>query len=129
MKIWTIRTDDNCGDELTVFTNEKLADAAALEWCKAHWFKEEPCPNDWQSAYGQIGDSDDFMSYEEHQIENTDAVQAVVRSAKAQLNDLLEQISQMRGLFSDDDGCIQQAVEAAEVWPQFPQAEGGDDNA
>lgn len=129
MNIWTIRTDDNCGDQLTVFTDEQLADEAALEWCKRHWFGEQPCPEDWTVAYETIRDGEHFIWFEEHQIDAADAVQAVITSAQAQLNDLLEQISQMRGMFSDDDGCIQSAVEAAEAWPNLPQDEGGDDNA
>ncbi|MFG5379615.1 hypothetical protein [Yoonia sp. R2-816] len=121
MKIWTIRTDDNCSDQLTVFTYEVAADQAALTWCQAHWLKEEPCPDDWQSAYDQIGDCEDFMSCDEHELDDTNAIQTVIISAKAQLNDLIEQITQMRVMFRDDDGRIQQAIDDAESWPKVSE--------
>ena len=123
MKLWTIHTDDNTGDTVTVYTDEAVADAAALAWCKAHWFKDRPCPEDWQSAYNQIGDCEAFMSYEAHEIDVTGPLDALTRSAKAQLADLLDQVYQMQGLFRDEDGSIRRAIAAAEAWPNIPEDE------
>ncbi len=124
MKLWTIRTDGSSGDTLAIYTDEKQADAAALAWCKAHWFKDQPCPDDWQQAYAQIGDCEDFMWYEEHEIDDTDAIAQLTKSAQAQLADLLHQVYQMQGIFNDDDGSIKRAVEAAEAWPALPGNDG-----
>ena len=117
MHIWTIRTDDNTGDNLTLFTDDATADAAALAWCKAHWFNDTPCPDDWAEAHAQLGDCESFMWYHRHEIDDTDAINAVIASAQAQLADLLEQVTQMRGMFSDEDGRIQRAIDDAEAWP------------
>lgn len=117
MKLWTIRTDDNSGDELKIYTNEKEADAAALGWCKAHWYHDDPCPDDWQEAYNRIGDCQDFMWYEQHEIDISAAVATIISSARAQIGELLEEISQMRGMFDDADGRTQQAIDDAEAWP------------
>ena len=117
MKLWTIRTDDNTGDNLKIFTDEGAADAAALAWCKAHWFHDTPCPDDWQSAYERLGDCQDFMWYEEHVIDINAVLEPIIASAQAQIGDLLTQIYQMKDLFDDADGSIQQAIEEAEAWP------------
>lgn len=117
MKIWTIRTDDNSGDALKIFTNEDEADAAVLAWCKAHWFHDDPCPEDWQEAHPRIADCEDFMWYEEHEIDISTEVSAIISSARAQIGELIEEISQMKGMFDDADGRTQQAIEDAEAWP------------
>ena len=61
---------------------------------------------------------DGRLLFEEHDVDDSPAVKAVVLSAQAQLEDLLGQVYQMEGMFDDDDGEIERAIEDAEAWPR-----------
>ncbi len=127
MNIWIVITDDSNGIRARPFTSEAAADAAALTWCAGDWTGPEPCPDNWRDAYAALGDFDDAIWIEKHEIDDTTAMAELTKSAKAQLADLLHQVYQMQGIFNDDDGSIQRAVEAAEAWPALPQTEESDD--
>lgn len=122
MYIWIVITDDCNGIRARPFTTEDQADAAALAWCAEDWQGPAPCPDNWRDAYKVLGDFDDAIWIEKHAIEDTTAIAELTRSAKAQLADLLHQVYQMQGIFNDEDGSIQRAVEAAEAWPALPVA-------
>ena len=123
MNIWIVITDDCNGIRARPFTTEAGADAAALTWCAEDWSEPAPCPDTWREAYKALGDFDDAIWIEKHEIEDTIALDELKRSAKAQLAQLLHQVYQMQGIFNDDDGSIQRAVEAAEAWPALPTTE------
>lgn len=116
MKIYTVTTDDNCGTEVRVFTDEAKADEYALNWCRKQWWDDfGAMPKEFSKAMQTLRahDCGEFIWYEAHEIDDA----PIIRSAQAQLGDLLEQVYQMKGLFSDEDGRIQQAIEDAEAWP------------
>ena len=121
MRIWTVITDDCNGTTARVFANEEAADAAALDWCKQDWPFDTPCPEDWREAYTVLEDFDDTRWVEEHDLLDTAAIAAVRTSARAQLDHLLEQIHQMKGMFDDADGAIASAIADAEAWPDLAQ--------
>lgn len=51
----------------------------------------------------------------------------LIRSAKAQIGDLIDQINQMKGMFPDDDKAIENAIADAEAWPSDYFDEGTND--
>ena len=114
MKIWTVTTDDNCGHQCDVYATESEADAAAWVWIKDKWGSEDgPIPENIEDALDQIGQHEDFIFYEEHEIPDVE----MIRSAKAQMSDLIDQIEQMKGMFSDDDSQIKQST--TRFWPTY----------
>ena len=121
MKIWTVITDDCNGTTARVFATSDEADAAALAWCKDDWPLSTPCPEDWREAYKSLEDFDDAIWVEEHDLPATAAIAAVRTSARAQLDHLIEQIHQMKGLFDDPDRAIARAIADAEAWPDLAQ--------
>ena len=123
MKIWTVITDDCNGTTTQVFANAEAADTAAHAWCKEDWPFETPCPEDWREAYKALGDGDDFLWVEEHNLPDAELLIALQRSARAQLDDLLAQVHQMMGMFDDADGAIARAVADAEAWPNEIQTD------
>lgn len=126
MKLWIVITDDSNGIRARPFTTEAAADAAALAWCKEDWPLQQPCPDNWRDAFKALRDFDDAIWMEEHEIDTSPAVEPLLKSAKAQLANLLHQVYQMQGIFNDDDGSIQRAVEAAEAWPDLPESANDD---
>ena len=123
MSIWIVITDASNGIRARPFTTEAGADAAALAWCAEDWSGPAPCPDSWRDAYKALGDFDDAIWIEKHAIDATNALADLTKSAKAQLADLLHQVYQMQGIFNDEDGSIQRAVDAAEAWPALPEVE------
>ncbi|WP_108816700.1 hypothetical protein [Loktanella sp. Alg231-35] len=120
MNIWIVITDDCNGIRARPFTTGDQADAAALAWCAEDWQGPAPCPDNWREAYRALGDVDDAIWIEKHAVDVTNALADLTKSAKAQLADLLHQVYQMQGIFNDEDGSIQRAVEAAEAWLALP---------
>ncbi len=126
MNIWIVVTDDSNGIRARPFSTEAAADAAALAWCREIWTSPQQCPDNWRDAYIALRDFDDAIWIKESEIDTSPAVEELLKSAKAQLGNLLHQVYQMQGIFNDDDGSIQRAVEAAEAWPNLPES-GNDD--
>ncbi|KJZ17911.1 hypothetical protein [Loktanella sp. S4079] len=127
MKIWIVITDDSNGIQARPFSTEAAADAAAHAWCAAEWLGPEPCPVNWRDAYKALGDFNDTIWIVENEIDATPAVEGLLHSAKAQLANLLHQVYQMQGVFNDEDGSIQRAVEEAEQWPALSTTASADD--
>jgi len=119
--VYTVTTDDQDGVQSWVFTSMVEAEDAAETWCRKRWSLDwGEFPDHWTDAYANnIEDGDDTIMYEPHIIQLGGVAAEIVKSAKAQMNDLIEQIDQMRGLFPDDDGRIQQAIDDAEAWPNL----------
>lgn len=117
MKFWTIVTDDKDGHTLKIFVDEHLADQYALDWCRKHWHESDgPSPKNWYAAYEIIAQGDaGLMWYEEHDLLEI-IREPIIHSAQAQLEDLLHQVHQMKDMFDDDDGTIEQAINDAEDW-------------
>ncbi|MFG5379651.1 hypothetical protein [Yoonia sp. R2-816] len=126
MKIWIFITDDSNGIQARPFATEDAAEAAALAWCKRHWPSDARCPDDWMVAYQEFECSNDAMWIEQHDVPNTEAIIAIQASARAQIDDLLVQVYQMKGLFDDADGSIARAIADAEVWPDLVDTKNGE---
>lgn len=118
MQIYTVIMDDNSGHNVQVFTDKAKADEACFAHIKANWTEEfdGPMPATFDEAYDKWTEMDHeqtYLYYETHSVDDA----PIIRSAKAQLGDLIEQINQMSGMFDDDDGAIENAVTDAEAWP------------
>ena len=108
-------TDDANGSNVQVFTNENDADQAAWIWIRENWSNlDGPIPDDLIEALNVQAENDPeyFIWYETHTVDDS----PVIRSAKAQLGDLVHHMEQMKGLFSDSDGAIQTAIDDAMAW-------------
>ena len=114
MKIWTVTTDGNCGHECNVYTEASKAESDVWDYLNDDFDDEENVIADNLSdALEYFHEGEGFIFYEVHEIPDT----PIIASAKAQMADLIHQIEQMKGMFSDDDGRIQQAIDDAEAWP------------
>lgn len=115
MEFYILTTDDKDGHENQVFFDLLEAEAYAENWCREHWCGGDgPFPDTWEEAYEEISQGDaGLMWFEVH---NNHQADDVIRSAEAQLADISGQVLQMRGMFSDDDGRIGEALGDAARW-------------
>lgn len=121
MKLWTITTQGDDGTKTAVHTSEAQAVAQWARIVAASWVSvmgDKPMPDNTRAAYEILTDTAgfvDFVQIESHTVTDSD-------ECRAALGQLLEQVYQMHGLFPDDDGAIQRAVEDAEAALEEPPA-------
>ena len=118
--VYVVRTETSGSDDVKVFTDDTLADAHAMAWLTKQWDLDYhgPQPEDVDEAIRvyQSCDNEDFIWYERHDLFDPTASAGavnIIRDLNAENGNLREQIHQMKGLFSDVDGAIAQALEDA----------------
>jgi len=117
--LYTVTTDDADGTQSYVFVSSVEAEDMADKWCRKRWDDDwGTFPDHWSEAYAShIEHGNDCIQVEGHIVQLDGLAKEIIMSAKAQMGDLMEQIDQMRVLFPDDDGRIQQAIDDATAWP------------
>ncbi len=113
MRVYLLSTDDNDGMTLDAFLTKSAQDTALLKWCKKHWDEDHgPMPDNAKDAHEIIFEYGDWVYASTEVVDLPEDPR--LTEAKAQISALLEQISQMSGLFDDDDGVIAETVAGAE---------------
>ena len=127
--IWVLAKDGRDGTEALAFNTEEEMYDHIWDECVQLWDYDSDKYEDSDEAkaayrkevnddYGQAMDDGYWESMLTISIDrydvNTPDHSGLLRDASAEIGNLLEQISQMQGMFSDEDGAIQRAVDGAE---------------
>jgi len=124
MDIWIVCVDSKHGVDFNAFTEEAAAqayikgivDESVQKAIKSGFVKEDEIPpygadEGWRDAM-ELVDCETYIYLESRELPVVPS--SVLRDGIAEIHNLLHQISQMRGMFGDEDGTIAEAVDSAE---------------
>lgn len=115
--IYILHIEHRHGSDINVFPTRDEAFGAAADYARENWqeaFSEDDFGPEGLSDIAVVHHYFDAHDMEYYTIAGHDCPPDP--EACAQISSLLHQIEQMRGLFSDEDGSIQEAISSAEEY-------------